>query len=121
MKIKHYQGTVVDVPEEKARRMRAGGSWTYVDSAPEGPAEAVEETPKGGHPQDAPPLPERPSEGQEEAPEPQTENELVAEGPKPPSIPEIRKWALKNNVEGAKPQGKLSRSVIEAYMEAHKE
>lgn len=121
VKVKHYTGVTVNVPEEKAANLVAGGSWNYVDVPPEKPAEAVEEDLKGEDPQDAPSLPERPSEGQEEASQPHTENELQAEGTKTPSIPEIRKWALENDVEGAKPQGKLARSVIEAYMEAHKE
>lgn len=111
MKIRHYNGTVVDVAEDKARSMVSGGSWVYhtkrdqkahrepetetvVEPTPE-PVEVVEE----------------PSEGQEEAPEPKVE----------PTIPEMREWGLKNNIEGAKPQGKLAKAVIDAYKEAHKE
>jgi hypothetical protein len=120
MKVKHYSGSVVDVTKEKAQVLTASSMWRYAEEPPQEDAETSEEGSEGEATQDAPSLPQEPSQGQEQV---TGQNELQAEdGSDPaPSIPEIRKWALENDVEGAKPQGKLSKAVIDAYMAAHKE
>jgi len=97
MKVKHSAGAVVDVPEAKAAKLAATGSWTYVDKPPASkPVETVNEDPDEG----------------ENTPE---HTEPVA------TIHEMRTWALKNRVEGVKEKGKLSRDAIEAYLKAHEE
>lgn len=107
MKVLHYQGAIADVPKDKAQRLVASGSWTYVDV----PAEAPEAQPEGDDTGDTVEPVQDPSEAQEQA----------SDEKAPPTIPEIREWALKNNIEGVKPKGKLARTVIDAYLEAHKE
>jgi hypothetical protein len=108
MRVKHYQGAVVDVPKAKAAKLVACGSWTYVDTPPEKPAEPVSEAPQGEDTGGTLNELQTPSEPQEEAP-------VVA------TIGEMRAWALSQGIEGVKEKGKLSRSAIEAYQEAHKE
>lgn len=108
MRVKHYGGSVVDVPEAKAAKLAASGSWTYVDTPPEKPQEPVVEVPQGDDTEG--PLNElqTPSQPQEEV--------------KPAAtIQEMRAWALDQGIEGVKEKGKLSRVAIEAYLDAHKE
>lgn len=108
MRIRHYNGTVVDVPEDKARAQVSAGTWTFIDRPSEKLPEPVEEVSEGDDTGEVSSEPQRPSEPQEPT--------------KPvPTIPEMRAWALKEGIEGVKDKGKLSRHAIEAYLAAHKE
>lgn len=112
--MRHSSGTVVDVDPLKAKRLAATGSWLRVDKnesfpvedAPQLPGQATEEDSEGDDTGELVAAPVEPTQPQEEV-------------SAAPSIPEMRKWALENEVEGVKPKGKLPRSVIEAYQKAH--
>lgn len=106
MRVRHTSGTVVDVPAKKAAKL-VEGPWIYVDT-PSVPVEALKVDPESDYTQKNL-LPEKPSEAQQDA-----KNVF-------PTIPEMREWAIKNDIEGVKDKGKLPRHAIDAYLEAHKE
>ena len=109
MKVRHSSGTVVDVPAKKAAKL-VEGPWVYVD-LPSLPVETIEEVPEGEDTTDVSESPDRPSQPQEQ----HNAKKVFT------SIPEMRAWALKNNVEGVRDKGKLPKHAIDAYLAAHKE
>lgn len=108
MKVRHYNGATADVPEAKAAKLVEGGSWTY---SPESLAELARRTLDISLNDDLAHVAKE-SLGLSE---PQEEASAAA------TIPEMRAWALKNEISGVKEKGKLSREAIEAYQAAHKE
>jgi hypothetical protein len=118
MRVKHDSGTIVDVPDKKARQLTGTGSWHYVDEAPEPPVGDSKTVLKGN---DTPEPVETVTEDAGGPEEVTPTVESVPEEKPGPSIPEIRAWALENNRTDVKPKGKLAKTVIDAYLEAHKE
>jgi hypothetical protein len=108
MRVKHFNGTVVDVPNKKANTLVSGGSWTFVDAPAEKLSETVESAPQGDDTEEDVQEPVEASEDQEEVSEVAT-------------IPEMREWARANGVQNVPAKGKLPRHAVEAYMNAHKE
>lgn len=108
MKVKHYNGTTVDVSSSKAVRLVAGGAWSY-EVTPSGiVSKPVEVTPQSDD------TPEEVSEAVEPS-ESQEDVSYVA------TIAEMREWARANNIPNVPSKGKLPRHAVEAYMNAHKE
>jgi len=126
MKLVHViTRTETDAPPDKADRLLAGGAWVpavkarnYEKAAPVLTEVPVLE-PEGDDTQDEVSDAPGPSEGQDDGSEEILVNEEARTAA--PSIPEMRKWALENNIEGVKAKGKLSKEAIDAYMEAHQD
>lgn len=108
MRVKHYSGTVVDVPDKKAETLVKSGSWRYVETPAEKLQNTVDEQPECLDPQEEVQELVEPSEPQEEPHE-------------APSIPVMREWARANGVQNVPAKGKLPRHAVEAYLNAHKE
>lgn len=108
MRVKHYAGAVLDVPEARAAKLVLSASWSFVDKPAEKSVEA---------PEPVSPIEDTGEDlgGPQELTEPQEETKPA------PTIQEMRAWAIEQGIEGVKEKGKLSRLAIEAYMEAHKE
>lgn len=111
MKVRHTNGSVVNVPLAKADNLARTGNWTYAEPRSERLSELVsrelELDPKDDLAKTA--------EDALGLSQPQEEPPYVA------GIPEMRAWALKEGIEGVKEKGKLSRQVVEAYQKAHTE
>jgi hypothetical protein len=101
MRVKHFNGTVVDVPDKKANTLVSGGSWTFVDAPAEKLSDPVESAPQS-------------DDTEEDVQEPVEASEVA-------TIPEMREWARANGVQNVPAKGKLPRHAVEAYMNAHKE
>lgn len=107
MKVKHYNGTTVDVSSSKAARLVAGGAWSY-EVTPSGiVSKPVQVTLSDDTPEEVSEDVE-PSESQEDV-------SYVA------TIAEMREWSRANNIPNVPAKGKLPRHAVEAYMNAHKE